>query len=72
MRGALIGGGAEGKKWESRALLIPSGVSWSGKEGNLEFCLPEASFLASQTHEGVRDERYLDQWANLAFLMVEK
>ena len=57
MRGALIGGGPEGKKYESRALLIPSGVSWSGKEGNLEPCLPEASCLASQTEEGVRDER---------------
>ena len=57
MRGALVGGGVEGKKCESRALLMPSGVSWSGKEGNLEPCLPEASFLASQTEEGVRDER---------------
>jgi len=36
---------------------MPSGVSWSGKEGNLEAYLPEASFLASQTEEGVRDER---------------
>jgi len=57
VRGALVGGGVEGKKCESRALLMPSGVSWSGKEGNLEPCLPEASFLASQTEEGVRDER---------------
>jgi len=43
-----------------------------GKGGNLVFCLPEASFLASQTEEGVRDERYCDQWVNLAFLMAEK
>ena len=57
MRGALIGAGVEGKKCESRALLMPSGVSWSGKDGNLESCLPEAIFLASQTEEGVRVER---------------
>ena len=57
MRGALVGGGVEGKKCESKALLMPSGVSWSGKEGNLGACLPEASLLASQTEKGVRDER---------------
>jgi len=57
VRGALVGGQVEGKKCDSRALLMPSGVTWSGKEGNLEACLPEASFLASQTDEGVRDER---------------
>jgi len=51
------GEGVEGKKCESKALLMPSGVSSSGKEGNLEACLPEASFLAYQTDEGVRDER---------------
>jgi len=57
VRGALVGGGVEGKKCESKALLMPSGVSWSGKEGNLGACLPEASLLASQTEKGVRDER---------------
>jgi len=57
VRGVLIGGGGEGKKCKSRAPFMPSGVSWSGKEGNLETCLPEASFLASHTEEGVRDER---------------
>ena len=36
---------------------MPSGVSWSGKEGNLMPSLPSASFVASQTEEGVRDER---------------
>ena len=49
----LIGGGGAGKKYVSRALLMPSGVSWSGKERNLVCCLPMASFLAFQTDEGV-------------------
>jgi len=57
----LIGGGVAGNKCESRASLMPSGVSWSEKEGNRGCCLCEASFLASQTDDGVRVERYSDQ-----------
>jgi len=35
-----IGGGVEGNKWESKAELMPGGVSCSGKEGKLGGCLP--------------------------------
>ena len=45
---AIGGGGGGGTKWESRAWLMPSGVSWSGKResggvGSLwqAFCCPD-------------------------------
>ena len=69
---SLVDGGAAGKKCNSSAELIPSGVSCLGKEGNLSCCLPQGSFLASQTNKGDRVERLSDQCANLAFLMAEK
>ena len=52
----MVGGGGAGKKCESRARLMPSGVSWSGKEGKRGGRLPFASFLAVQTEEGDREE----------------
>ena len=40
---------------------MPSGVSLSGKEGKRGCCCPHASFLASHTDDGEREERSLDQ-----------
>ena len=51
---------------------MPSGVSLSGKEGKRGCCRPEAIFFASHTEDGVREERYLAQWENLAFFMALK
>ena len=58
---AIAGGGGVGKKWESRAWLMPSGVSWAGNEGKRESWLPLASFLAVQTVDGVREDKKDDQ-----------
>ena len=54
---ARVGGGGAGKKWSRRAVLIPSGVSLCGKEGNQGCCRTQASFLASQREDGERVER---------------
>ena len=62
----------EGKKCESKAWLMPSGVSWAGKEGKRGGWLPLDSFLAVQTEEGDREERNDDQCSCLAFLMLLK
>src|ERR1700761_1209019 len=72
-RGSDGGGrGGAGKKCESRAWLMPSGVSWSGKERKRGGELPFASFLAVQTEEGDREERNDDQCPCLAFFMPVK
>ena len=72
MTSARVGGGGAGKKWSRRAELMLSGVSLSGKEEKRGCCRPHASFFASHTEEGEREERYSAQWANLAFLIALK
>ena len=67
-----MGGGGAGKKCESRAWLMSSGVSWLGKEGKRGGRRPLASFLAVHTDAGDREERKVDQCSNLAFLMPLK